>query len=119
MLRYFGYVVSMVALYWLPILLFWGHPLSDQLIESVLMLIVVVLIPMNKGIMSHLRWWISLPLGSGLLLLVLLGHTYIAFEVMGHERAGYDVKWSILAVMYAFCISVMLTELIMNRSLKK
>lgn len=98
--RYAIYVVLVIALYWVPILLFIGHPLSGQFIQSVMLLVAAAILPLNRRVSSRLRWWAWLPLGVALTLAVLVGHVYIAYEVLGHTKVPFDPVWGTVMVVY-------------------
>lgn len=93
--RYAIFLFAVLAAYWVPILLFQGHPLADQFVTSSILLVVVALSPLHK-----LRFWVSLPVAVLLGLSLVVGHSYAAYEVLGFDKTGFDVIWAFPMIVY-------------------
>ncbi len=114
--RYALYVVMVIALYWAPILLFLGHALSGQFIQSVLLLVVATLMPLNNEYARRFRWWARLPLGVALTLTILAGHVHIAYEELGHTKVAFDLLWGTVMIVYVIGAASGLQWLLLDRA---
>lgn len=93
--QYLAFLFVVIATYWLPILLFRGHPIADQFVASSILLVVVALSPLFK-----LRSWASLPITVVLGLALLIGHSYVAYDVFGFDKADFDPLWAFPMLVY-------------------
>lgn len=111
--QYIVFLVMVIAIYWLPILLFRGHPIADQFVASSILLVVVALSPLFK-----LRSWASLPITVVLGLAMLIGHSYVAYEVLGFDTADFDPLWAFPMLVYFVGVAWGLQHFVLGRQSK-
>lgn len=112
--RYAIFLFAVIAAYWLPILLFQSHPIADQFVTSSILLVVVALSPLHK-----LRFWVSLPIAVLLGLALVVGHSFVAYEVLGFDKTGFDVFWAFPMVVYFLGAAWGLQYLLLDRHSQK
>lgn len=112
--RYAIFLFAVIAVYWLPIFLFQGHPIAGQFVTSSILLVVVALSPLHK-----LRFWVSLPIAVMLGLALVVGHSYAAYEVLGFDKTGFDVLWALPMIVYFLGAAWGLQYLLLDRHTQK
>jgi hypothetical protein len=98
--RYGLYLVLLVAGYWAPILLLRGHPLSDQFLQSSLLLMVAATTPLNYDFARRLRWWARVLLMVVVGGAIMAGHAYVTYGLMGHENTRFSNLWASVMIVY-------------------
>lgn len=93
--RYAAYLLAIITIFWVPVFLFQGHPIAEQLVKSSILLVVVALSPLYK-----LRFWVSLPIAVVLGLALLIGHSYVAYELMAFDKVDFDALWALPIIVY-------------------
>lgn len=93
--KYGTFLVVVAALFWLPMVLFQGHPLSVQFAKAPILLVVIALQPLKK-----LGFWTSIPVAIITICVLVFGHSYLAFEILALTDAEFNPWWSLPMWVY-------------------